>query len=262
MRQQSGTLFECPIEPANPGVLAIPGDGNSGAQQAAALRRARLALYASHTLAACGIRAWEFAVGLLMLRLRPESLVLVSAFGLADSGGQVLTGAAVGSYLSRCQQVSQPAAFSHMWCAVLASLLDPFNFDCLRSWSSAVGLTSLMSRNSVRAVLVLQDRPAGRRDADVHAAERVRCRLGGGDLPAAGTWRIARGRLVLGPDGCHHRLRRGIKVGNRTLRWQYLNIGFGSRIFDRPHSFNPCSGSSDWQQCSTEKLSHTPHARV
>ncbi len=39
--------------------------------------------------------------GLLMLQLRPQSLALVSVFGLADSGAQVLAGAAVGSYLGR-----------------------------------------------------------------------------------------------------------------------------------------------------------------
>ena len=58
-------------------------------------------MYASHTLAACGIRSWEFAVGLLLLRLRPGSLALVSTFGLVDSAGKVLAGASVGSYLSR-----------------------------------------------------------------------------------------------------------------------------------------------------------------
>ncbi len=39
---------------------------------------ARLALYSSHVLAAWGHRSWEFAVGLLMLQLRPGSLALVS----------------------------------------------------------------------------------------------------------------------------------------------------------------------------------------
>lgn len=51
--------------------------------------------------AAWGVRQWEFAVGLLMLQLWPQSLALVSAYGLADSGAQVLAGASVGSYLSR-----------------------------------------------------------------------------------------------------------------------------------------------------------------
>lgn len=63
--------------------------------------RARLALYSSHALAAWGQRSWEFAVGLLMLKLRPENLTLVSAYGLADSLGQVLLGASVGTYLDK-----------------------------------------------------------------------------------------------------------------------------------------------------------------
>lgn len=79
------------------GAADDPADGDA----AAALQRARWALYGSHTLSTWGQRSWEFAVGLLMLQLRPQSLALVSAYGLADSGAQVLTGAAVGSYLSR-----------------------------------------------------------------------------------------------------------------------------------------------------------------
>ena len=66
------------------------------------VRRSRLALYSSHALAAWGQRSWEFAVGLLMLQLRPHSLTLVSAYGLVDSLGQVLCGASVGHYLSKC----------------------------------------------------------------------------------------------------------------------------------------------------------------
>lgn len=56
-------------------------------------------------------------MGLLMLQLRPQSLALVSAYGLADSAAQVLAGAAVGSYLSRCSLVCRtcgPAAICHI----------------------------------------------------------------------------------------------------------------------------------------------------
>ncbi len=63
--------------------------------------RAWLALYASHALSTWGQRMWEFAVGLLMLQLRPGSLLLVSVFGLIDGGAQVVAGGAVGSYVGR-----------------------------------------------------------------------------------------------------------------------------------------------------------------
>lgn len=73
--------------------------GASGAK--GNVRRSCLALYSSHALAAWGQRSWEFAVGLLMLQLRPHSLTLVSAYGLVDSLGQVLCGASVGHHLSK-----------------------------------------------------------------------------------------------------------------------------------------------------------------
>ena len=104
--------------------MRIGADDEAKAQWAA-----RLALYGSHGLSAWGQRSWEFAVGLLMLQLRPESLLLVSVFGLADSGAQVkktqhekqlfhlqgshrmmttsrrvqvLAGASIGDHLGRC----------------------------------------------------------------------------------------------------------------------------------------------------------------
>ena len=76
---------------------------HAGDQQAELLR-AWLALYASHALSTWGQRMWEFAVGLLMLELRPGSLLLVSVFGMVDSGAQVLAGGAIGSYIGRCMQ--------------------------------------------------------------------------------------------------------------------------------------------------------------
>lgn len=44
---------------------------------------------------------WEFAIGLILLELRPGSLALVSVFGLADSGAQVLAGPHIGAYIDR-----------------------------------------------------------------------------------------------------------------------------------------------------------------
>lgn len=62
---------------------------------------ARFAMYASHALSTWGQRMWEFAVGLIMLELYPSSLVLVSAFGLADALAKVFSGSLVGSYIDR-----------------------------------------------------------------------------------------------------------------------------------------------------------------
>jgi len=62
-------------------------------------RRARLALYGSHFLSTWGQRAWEFAVGLIMLEIRPSSLLLVSVFGLCDAAAVVVGGPAVGAFV-------------------------------------------------------------------------------------------------------------------------------------------------------------------
>lgn len=44
---------------------------------------------------------WEFAIGLILLKLRPGSLALVAAFGLVDSSAQVLAGPVIGAYVDR-----------------------------------------------------------------------------------------------------------------------------------------------------------------
>ena len=62
---------------------------------------AKLALYVSHALSTWGQRMWEFALGLIMLELYPSSLVLVSAFGLADGLAKVFSGSFVGAYIDR-----------------------------------------------------------------------------------------------------------------------------------------------------------------
>ena len=62
---------------------------------------AKLSLYASHALSTWGQRMWEFAVGLIMLQLYPSSLVLVSAFGLADGLAKVFSGSFTGAYIDR-----------------------------------------------------------------------------------------------------------------------------------------------------------------
>ena len=64
--------------------------------------RALAALYVSHGLSAWGQRMWEFDIGLILLQLQPDSLRLVSTFGLADGGLQGLLGGAIGAYIDRC----------------------------------------------------------------------------------------------------------------------------------------------------------------
>jgi hypothetical protein len=46
-------------------------------------------------------RMWEFAIGLILLQLHPDSLVLVAVYGMVDSGVQVIAGPYLGSYVDR-----------------------------------------------------------------------------------------------------------------------------------------------------------------
>jgi solute carrier family 40 (iron-regulated transporter), member 1 len=73
-------------------------------------RRARQSLYLSHFLSAWGSRAWEFTVGLVMLEVRPTSLLLVALFGLADAGAQLLFVPVIGTYLDRTPRLKGACA--------------------------------------------------------------------------------------------------------------------------------------------------------
>lgn len=57
-------------------------------------------------------RMWEFAIGLILLELRPGSLALVSAFGLVDSIAQVIAGPHIGCYIDRSATLIAPTAAS------------------------------------------------------------------------------------------------------------------------------------------------------
>ena len=59
------------------------------------------AVCAAHALARWAWRTWEFAVALILIRLSPASLALVSAYGLADNVARVAFGAAAGAYVDR-----------------------------------------------------------------------------------------------------------------------------------------------------------------
>lgn len=65
--------------------------------------RAKLFLCTSYALAAWAWRSWEFIVALVLIELYPNSLLMVSAYGLLDNFARVLLGPAVGSYVDRCE---------------------------------------------------------------------------------------------------------------------------------------------------------------
>ena len=58
----------------------------------------------------------EFAIGLIMLELYPDSLALVSLFGLLDGGAQLLAGASIGQYVDRCAAAAGNASKPAVQC--------------------------------------------------------------------------------------------------------------------------------------------------
>eukprot|EP00882_Tetradesmus_deserticola_P024070 GHRQ01026291.1.p1 GENE.GHRQ01026291.1~~GHRQ01026291.1.p1 ORF type:complete len:177 (+),score=49.58 GHRQ01026291.1:161-691(+) len=60
-----------------------------------------ICLYAAHALARWAWRTWEFAVALILMRLQPSSLLLVSVYGFLDILVRLALGAYVGSYIDR-----------------------------------------------------------------------------------------------------------------------------------------------------------------
>jgi hypothetical protein len=63
---------------------------------------AKYSVYASYSVATWGWRTWEFAVVLILLHVRPNSLQLVSIYGILESLVAVVCGSAIGSYIDRC----------------------------------------------------------------------------------------------------------------------------------------------------------------
>jgi hypothetical protein len=55
----------------------------------------------SHFLARWAWRTWEFAVALLLIKLHPASLLLVSVYGLLDNFSRLAFGSLTGQYVDR-----------------------------------------------------------------------------------------------------------------------------------------------------------------
>ena len=91
-------------------------------------------------------RMWEFAVGLILLELRPGSLALVAAFGLVDSSAQVLAGPFIGAYIDRHApsffRAATPGRSCACWCRDNALPSTPMACCCMmggrvQAWSCA-----------------------------------------------------------------------------------------------------------------------------
>lgn len=64
-----------------------------------------LCLCGTHALARWGWRTWEFAVALILIKLFPDSLLLVSIFGLLDNIVRLLFGSVIGQFVDRKERL-------------------------------------------------------------------------------------------------------------------------------------------------------------
>lgn len=62
-------------------------------------------LYAGHFFARWGTRMWEFAVGLFMLYVWPNSLLLTALYGVVESASIAIFGPTVGDWIDRMQYI-------------------------------------------------------------------------------------------------------------------------------------------------------------
>ncbi|KAH7866627.1 hypothetical protein Vadar_022888 [Vaccinium darrowii] len=90
-------------------------------------------LYVGHFLARWGARMWEFAVGLYMIDIMPNSLLLAAIYGVVESGSTVVFGPLVGQLVDRLTYVkilqlwllTQNMSFMVAGGTVVALLVNP-----------------------------------------------------------------------------------------------------------------------------------------
>ncbi|GAX73941.1 hypothetical protein CEUSTIGMA_g1391.t1 [Chlamydomonas eustigma] len=78
--------------------------GESDAPGSAIFRRINLSLMSSYFLAAWAWRGMEFTIALVLIDLYPDSLLLVSIYGVLDNAVRVTLGGVIGSYLDRAER--------------------------------------------------------------------------------------------------------------------------------------------------------------
>jgi len=68
-------------------------------------------LYCSRALTAWGDRLWAFGLGLLLFRIYPEDLSVVSGYGLANSAVSIIFGASIGNWIDSSQRLTAAKTF-------------------------------------------------------------------------------------------------------------------------------------------------------
>ncbi len=85
-----------PERSAPAGAEALPGADGPGVPA-----KAKAYLCCSYAMAAWAWRSWEFVVALVLIELYPNSLLMVSAYGLLDNVARVVLGPVVGGFVDR-----------------------------------------------------------------------------------------------------------------------------------------------------------------
>eukprot|EP00090_Calanus_glacialis_P026523 TRINITY_DN41749_c0_g1_i1.p1 TRINITY_DN41749_c0_g1~~TRINITY_DN41749_c0_g1_i1.p1 ORF type:complete len:515 (-),score=149.24 TRINITY_DN41749_c0_g1_i1:159-1703(-) len=68
-------------------------------------------LYCSRALTAWGDRLWAFGLGLLLYKIYPEDLSVVSGYGLANSAVSIIFGASIGNWIDSSQRLTAAKTF-------------------------------------------------------------------------------------------------------------------------------------------------------
>jgi len=102
-RQPAAAADEAaPLIGASEPASAPPADKGRGLAACGALpARSEAALLAAYGLSAWSWRAQEFAIVPILLRLRPGSLALAAALGLAEDGARIAAGPFLGPWLGK-----------------------------------------------------------------------------------------------------------------------------------------------------------------
>jgi len=107
-------------------------------------------LYCSRGLTAWGDRLWAFGLGLLLYKIYPEDLSVVSGYGLANSAVSIIFGASIGNWIDSSQRLTAAKTFLVIQnisvalnCCILAAYFhwEEEAVQLLGSWVTAVVAT-------------------------------------------------------------------------------------------------------------------------
>ncbi|KAK9290223.1 hypothetical protein L1049_008390 [Liquidambar formosana] len=119
-------------------------------------------LYAGHFLARWSGRMWEFAVGLYMINLWPDSLLFAAIYGVVEAASTALFGPIIGQWVNRLTYVqvlqiwllTQNLSFMVAGCTVIGLLVySGLKFTNFTAFIALVVLTNISGAVGVLSTL-------------------------------------------------------------------------------------------------------------